>query len=285
MLPTSFEYQKAGSIDEAIALLSNNGGDAKILAGGHSLIPAMKLRLDQPAKLIDIGGIAALKYIRKEGNELVIGAATTHHEIAASPLATKIPMFPQAAEMIGDIQVRNRGTIGGSLAHADPAADWPAVVLAADSQIVAQGPKGQRTIAASDFFTGFFETALEEDEIITGIRVAVPVGKANSAYRKFEQPASRFAIVGCAAALAWDGSRVMRATIAFTGLSDKAFRDKAVEDALAGKELTNATITTAAKLAAEGVFIQSDHFASDTYRKHLANVFARKALLAAANFA
>ncbi len=276
MIPTTFEYTKATTVADAIAALGN--GDGKILAGGHSLVPALKLRLNQPERLVDISQIAELRAIREENGGLVIGAAATHNDIATNPLVrSKLPMFAESAGQIGDVQVRNRGTIGGSLAHADPAADWSAVVLAAGATIAVQGPKGARKIAASDFFTGIFMTALAEDEIITAIHVPVVAG-ARATYQKFAQPASRFALVGCAAQRTPDG----QVHIAFTGLSDTPHRDHAAEAAVSGKPLDAAAIAAAAAAAGEGVSINVDHYASEKYRKHLAKVYLKRALEAIA---
>jgi carbon-monoxide dehydrogenase medium subunit len=197
MIPVAFDYQKVKTIDEAIAALSN--ADSKILAGGHSLLPAMKLRLSQPSKLVDIAGISEIKGIREEDGEIVIGAGATHADIANDDLIKReLSFFAQGASLIGDVQIRNYGTIGGSLAHADPAADWPALVLAADAAIEVKGRSGKRRIKATDFFTGLFSTSLQDDEIIIAIRVPVPPNGTKTTYQKFEQPASRFAIVGCA---------------------------------------------------------------------------------------
>ena len=257
MIPVAFDYQKTKTVDEAIAALSN--GNSKILAGGHSLLPAMKLRLSQPSKLVDISGIAALKGIKEEDGEIVIGAASTHADIANNKLIkNKLSFFAEAASMIGDLQVRNYGTIGGSLAHADPAGDWPALVLAADAAIEVQGKNGMRRIKATEFFTGLFSTALQENEIITAIRIPIPAEGTKSNYQKFAQPASRFAIVGCAVVRFPDG----KTNIAFTGVSDNAFRADNGEAALSG------------------VNFLSDHYASAEYRQHLAKVYLKKALKA-----
>src|SRR6266487_4761900 len=224
MIPVAFDYQKATTIDEAITALSN--GNGKILAGGHSLLPAMKLRLNQPSKLVDIAGIAALKGIKEEDGEIVIGAATTHADISKNSLIkNKLSFFAEGASMIGDVQVRNYGTIGGSLAHADPAADWSALILAADAAIEVQSSNGKRRIKATDFFTGLFSTALNEGEIITAVRVPIPEDGTKTAYVKFRQPASRFAIVGCAILRSPGG----KTNIAFTGVNETPFRDTAAE--------------------------------------------------------
>ncbi len=257
MIPVAFDYQKVKTVDEAIKALST--GDSKILAGGHSLLPAIKLRLNQPAKLIDISGITALKGIIEEDGEIAIGAASTHADISSNKLIkSKLPFFAEGASMIGDLQVRNYGTIGGSLAHADPAADWPAMVLAADAYIEVRGSDGKRRIKATDFFTGLFSTALGENEIITAVRVPIPPEGTKATYQKFVQPASRFAIVGCAAIRFPDG----KTNIALTGVSDNAFRADDGEAALSG------------------VIFLSDHYASAEYRKHLAKVYLKKALKA-----
>ena len=277
MIPVSFDYQKVKTVDEAIAALSND--NSKILAGGHSLLPAMKLRLSQPSKLVDIAAIASLKGIKEEDGEIVIGAGATHADIADDKLIkSKLPFFAEGASMIGDVQVRNHGTIGGSLAHADPAADWPALVLAADAAIEVQGSNGKRRIKATDFFTGLFSTSLQDNEIIVAIRIPVPAQGTKTSYQKFSQPASRFAIVGCAVMRFPDG----KTNIAFTGVSDNAFRDSNAEAVLSGKEISNDSIAAAAKAAVQSVNILSDHYASEEYRKHLAKVYLKKALQAVA---
>lgn len=275
MIPASFDYQKVKTVDEAIAALS--GGDGKLLAGGHSLIPAMKLRMNRPAKLVDITGLSALKGIKEEDGEVVIGAAVTHGDIASDKLIkSKLPFFAEAASMIGDLQVRNHGTIGGSLAHADPAADWPGLVLAADATIEVQGSNGKKRIKATEFFQGLFSTALQDAEIITSIRIPVPGEGTKTSYQKFEQPASRFAIVGCAVMRSPDG----KTNIAFTGVSDTAFRDTNAENEISGKPINDDTINAAANAAVNNVNVLGDHFASSDYRKHLAKLFLKKALQA-----
>ena len=220
MIPVSFEYQKVNSIKEALSVLS--GTDVKLLAGGYSLVPAMKLRLTRPSRLIDIAGIEELKGIIEEDGEIVIKAGTTHNEILQNDIIKKhLAFFEQAAGTIGDVQVRNRGTIGGSIAHADPAADWPAAVLAADATIIVESAGGNRRIKATDFFTGMFTTALKSNEIITSIRIPIPADGSRSVYLNFEQPASRFAIIGCAVVRYKDG----KVNIAFTGAGEFPFRE------------------------------------------------------------
>lgn len=275
MTAAPFLYKKARSVDDAVQLLAQHP-DAKILAGGHSLIPAMKLRLNQPSLLIDIRNLSELREIREEEDVFVIGATVTHDEIARhTGLAASIPMVCQAAGKIGDVQVRNMGTIGGSVVHADPSADWPAVLLACRAVFVAKGPDGLRQIAASQFFQGFFSTALEEAEIVTQIRIPKPALGSKSVYMKFEQPASRFAIVGCAAMM--DGGKV---SLAFTGVADAPFRDMELEKEINMNGLNAANIVAAAAKAADGVSVLSDHYASEEYRLHLARVYAKRALMA-----
>ncbi|MFK7934918.1 MAG: FAD binding domain-containing protein [Saprospiraceae bacterium] len=278
MIATAFDYKKASSVAEAISMLQS-AEDGKILAGGHSLVPAMKLRLNSPDTLIDISKISGLRYIKDEGDRITIGANATHGEIANSDaIQSAIPMVAQAASMIGDPQVRNRGTIGGSLAHADPAADWPALMLAADATFHLEGPNGERHVSASDFFTGFYETALGENELITSIHLPKPTAGSVSTYQKFVQPASRFAIVGCAIQLTLDGSTIQDARVAFSGLSEYAFRDGASEAALKGCPLNDATINSVMSNAGKADFVLSDHFASEEYRSHLARVYFKRAM-------
>ena len=275
MIPVAFEYKKAVTVEEAIAALS--GGESKVLAGGYSLLPSMKLRLNQPAKLVDIANIPSLKGIKEENGQIIISAGTTHHDIGNNEIIkNKLPFFAEAAGMIGDVQVRNRGTMGGSLAHADPAADWPALVLASDATIEVIGSGGTRTIKATDFFTGLFSTQLQEDEIIIAIRIPVPEPGSKMVYLKFSHPASRFAIVGCAV-LRFPGEKT---NIAFTGVADIPFRDSGAEQAVSGKALDAASIDAAVNIAANGVNILSDNFASEEYRKHVARVYLKRALQA-----
>lgn len=277
MITVEFDYKKATTVDEALAALAS--GDGKLLAGGHSLIPSMKLRLSQPEFLIDISGISALKGIQEANGFIVIGAGATHAEIAGNPLIQeKLPFFGTAAGLIGDIQVRNRGTIGGSLAHADPAADWPALVLAADAIIDVVSSNGSRSIKATDFFVSLFTTSLDEHELITAIRVPVPAAGSRTVYMKFEHPASRFAIVGCAIMRAPDG----KTSIAFNGVGEYAFRDRAAEQVVSGKGLDEATLRAAADAAVQGVSLMGDNFASQDYRQHLAKVYLKRALQAVA---
>jgi len=276
MIPASFEYKKASTVAEAIGMLGEND---KILGGGHSLIPAMKLRLNMPDSVIDISKIVSLHQIINNESSISIGAAATHRDIADHPaLKEHAPMLAEAAAMIGDIQVRNRGTIGGSIAHADPAADWPAVLLAADATIQIASAEGEREVNADQFFKGFYETALGDSEIITAITIPKSATNANSCYVKFVQPASRFAIVGCAAAIEKVDGVVTSARLAFSGVSDTPYRATEVEIALKGGDLSEEHIESACAGATAGADIMSDHFASEKYRSHLAKVYAKRAM-------
>ncbi len=279
MIPSKVAYHKPNTLDEAIGLLQEYGDECKLLAGGHSLIPVMKLRLADPENLIDISGLEELRVIRDNEKSITIGSATTHGEIASSAaIQEHIPMMAQAAHLIGDIQVRNFGTIGGSIAHADPAADWPAVLLAANAQIQIVGPNGDRQVDIDQFFHGLYMTAVGEDEIIKAISIPKTAANRNSCYRKFPQPASRFALVACAAAVEVHSKQVKDARVAFAGVSATPFRDTNIEKALEGSPWSASTVANATATAAEGVQVLSDHFANEKYRRHLAGVFAGKAL-------
>ncbi len=286
MYPAQFDYHKVGSVKEAIDLLTRHKDDAKLLAGGHSLIPAMKFRLAQPKHLIDVSKVPGLAGIKEEGNTLVIGAMTTHYQVESSPaVKSKCPVLAATAAQIGDPMVRNLGTIGGSLAHADPAADYPATIIALGAEIVAEGPKGKRTIKADDFFKGLLTTALAPDEILTEVRVPVCGPKVGCAYQKFPHPASRFAVVGVAAVLTMDSGKVGKIGVGITGAGSKAVRAKGVEAGLQGKALDAATIQAAADKAPDGVDVQADLQGSEEYKRHLLKVFARRAIEAAADAA
>src|SRR5919202_6317632 len=231
MIPAQFDYVAPATLNEAVGLLSEHADDAKILAGGHSLIPAMKLRLAQPSMLIDIGRIKDLSYITEDGGQIRLGAMTTHYQIESSARLKEIcPLLPECAAAIGDVQVRNKGTIGGSVAHADPAADWPAAILALNAEIVAVSAQGERTIKAEDFFVDMLTTSLEPNEILREIRIALPQGCTGQAYLKVAQPASGFAVVGVAVSLTLDdGGRCESASIGITGVASKAYRATGVE--------------------------------------------------------
>ncbi len=280
MISTTFDYERATSLDDALARLQAADGNAKILAGGHSLVPLMKLRLSEPKVLIDIARIPGLSGIREKNGKIEIGAGTVHHDVASSSLLHELcPVVADAAAEIGDPQVRNRGTLGGSLAHADPSADYPAVMLAVDAEIHVKGPKGWRAVKASDFFKDFFTVDLAADEIIAGVQFA-PMRAA--AYAKLHQRASHFAIVGVAAALDVNQGFVREARIGLTGAGTHATRLTSVEQALAGKPLSRSTIDAAAQLAGVGMAeVNSDIHASEEYRRAMIPVFTRRALLGA----
>lgn len=282
MIPAQFEYHRPASVSEALQLLRSLP-DAKLLAGGHSLLPMMKLRLTSPAHLIDLGRIKDLRYIKESGSAVAIGALTTHWTIESSPLVQqKLPSLAECARSIGDVQVRNVGTIAGSLAHTDPAADYPAAVLALNAELVAEGHGGRRTIASGEFFTGLFSTALRPDEILVEVKVPVLPPRTGSAYLKFPHPASGFAVVGVAAVLTLDSKgRCEQARIGITGVGPFAYRPQRTEDALRGVALDDKTIAAAADKAGDGVDVNEDIFASADYRRHLAQVFTRRAIKAA----
>ena len=278
MISTPFDYRSATTLEEAVRLLQASP-EAKVLAGGHSLLPLMKLGLAQPTTLVDIGRIAALRGIKVDG-EIAIGALATHQAVADHPrVRERLAALAEAAAAVGDVQVRGRGTIGGSLAHADSAADEPAAVLAFDATLRAVGPKGERLIPARDFFTGTFETALRAGEILAEVRFPAPPARSGSAYAKFPHPASRFAVVGVAAVvtLGKDGT-VERAAIGVTGAAAAPFRAAAAEKALVGTKGDAAAITSAAAKTAEGVKALADLVASSEFRRHLLVVYAKRAL-------
>ena len=280
MIPAAFNYETPTTLDEALTLLAANPDEAKILAGGHSLIPAMKLRLAQPGMLVDIGRIKDLAYMREDGDQISIGAMTTHYEIESSVLLQKIcPLLPDCASHIGDVQVRNKGTIGGSVAHSDPAGDWPAAVIALNAQLVAVSANGERTIKVDDFFVDLLTTALAPGEILREIRIPKPNGSFGHSYQKVRHPASGFAVVGVAVSLMLgaDGS-CKSASIGVTGVASKAYRAVAVEAALKGQQMNDQTIAAAAAHATDGVDANSDLYASEDYRRHLAQVYARRAI-------
>jgi carbon-monoxide dehydrogenase medium subunit len=277
MIPTAFEYQRAASIDEAIQKLQASGGRAKLLAGGHSLVPLMKLRLSEPGVLIDIARVPGLSGIRETGGKIEIGAGTVHHDVATSALLRqKCRVLADAAGEIGDPQVRNRGTLGGSLAHSDPSADYPAVMLAIDAEIQLKGPKGARAVKASAFFQDLFTVDLAPDEIIVGVQFA-PAKAA--AYAKLHQRASHYAIVGVAAALDVKDGVIQAVRIGLTGAGSHATRMTNVEQALAGQPLSVKTLESAARLAGVGMKdVNADIHASQEYRRAMIPVFTHRAL-------
>lgn len=277
MIPTKFAYRRATSIDEAIRLLQESGGEGKLLAGGHSLIPLMKLRLSEPSVLIDIGRVPELRGVRERDGLIEIGATTTHHELVTSELLHRLaPVVSEAAKEIGDPQVRHRGTIGGSLAHADPAADLPAVMVALDAELHLKGPAGWRTVRAEEFFRDLFTVDLQPDELLVAVRFR-PTWHA--AYAKLHQRASHYAIVGVCAALGIENGAIRSARVAVTGASTHARRLPEVEERLVGRQATQETIDQAAAVAGDSLDqVNDDLHASEEYRRAMVKVFARRAL-------
>ncbi|MGH9753295.1 MAG: FAD binding domain-containing protein [Blastocatellia bacterium] len=284
MISNNFGYFAPKTIEEALKLIDKYGEDCKILSGGHSLIPVLKLRLAAPAVIVDIGRIEELKTVEVDGGAIRIGASVTHAEIAAdAELKRHCPLLCETASQIGDQQVRNRGTIGGSLTHADPAADWPAAILALDARVVARSSLGERVIQASDFFIDVMTSAARPNEIVTEIRVPKPAQPNRGIYLKVPQSASGFAIVGVAAQIRIAGGACEDIGIGVTGLAPKAFRAVSAEAALRGRTIDEATVSAAAARAdAEAADAMEDIHASGDYRRHLARVYVRRAVQAAA---
>lgn len=283
MTPEKFDYYAPRSLDEAVRLLSEHGGNAKILAGGQSLLAAMKLRLAAPSALIDLNRVAELRGVRDEGDWLAIGAMTTYVDLKSSDvIQRRCPLLPQTIGVIADTQIRNRGTIGGSIAHADPSGDMPAAALALEVDLKAVGPRGQRWIRASDFFLGMYATTLADDEILAEVRVPVLAGR-KSAYLKAARRPSDFAMVGVAAIAkhASDG-RCENVVVAITGVADRPFRAESVEQAARGKTLDQASAEEAAATATDGVNVAADVHASSAFRAHLTRVYVQRALQAVA---
>jgi carbon-monoxide dehydrogenase medium subunit len=277
MIPAAFEYQRAASIEEAIAAV---GGGAKVIAGGQSLLPLLKLRLASADRLVDIGRIAALKGVRKLADgRIAVGALTTYSELMDSP-AQHYGVLKDAVPSIGDVQVRNRGTVGGAIAHADPASDLPACLLALDAEIVARSQGGERTIPATAFFTGAFETALASNEVLTEIRLPAPRDDAGSAYASLEQSASGYALVGVAAVVVrgGPGGPIVFSTVAITGVGETAYRATAVETALTGSDGSADAIAAAAAHATDGIAVRGDIHADAAYRAAMAVVYTRRAI-------
>jgi len=288
MIPAAFAYERASTVDEALSLLMEHGADAKLIAGGQSLLPLMKLRLARPDRLIDIGRIESLRGVRHTSDgRLAIGALTTYAQLLDEPTVMGLALMADALPRIADVQVRNRGTIGGAIAHADPAADMPALLLALEAEVVARSAHhGERTIPIGEFFDGAFSTALAPDELLTEIRVPSPSGSYGTAYRMIEQPASGFAIAGVAVVIGRTGSSSPDAEIddvrvAVTGVGEKPYRATSVENALRGSKLGSASIGSAVAGITEGVSVQSDIHADRAYRSAMAVVMAKRALEAA----
>jgi carbon-monoxide dehydrogenase medium subunit len=283
VIAQNFEYVVASSLGEAISLLQKHAGRAKILAGGHSLIPMMKLRLANPEFLIDIGRIPELSYIKQDGGVVRIGALTTHYAIESSRIVSEqFQALTDAATQIGDVQVRNKGTIGGSIAHADPAADYPASILAYDATILTLGPKGERQIPAAKFFVDMMTTALEENELVREIQIPVKSGKTGSAYLKMGQKASGFAICGVAAVVELDAAGTLsNVAVGITGIGSHVFRAAKTEAELKGKKPSADTLKSACAKATEGIAALDDIHASGDYRLDLGRIYARRAIEAA----
>jgi carbon-monoxide dehydrogenase medium subunit len=279
MYPAPFEYHRAASVQDAVMLLDRFGEDGKLLAGGHSLLPVMKLRFASPAHLIDIARIPGLSGIAERDGMICIGAATVHADVAASPLIrSRLALFAKAASLIGDVQVRNRGTIGGSLAHADPGADYPAVLLATGAQIVAVGRKGERLIASENFFVDTLATALDVGEIITEVRIPLIEKASGGVYEQLSDPASGYAVVGVAAVVSLANGKVTAARLGMTGLAQKAVRLTAAEKAIVGQAASETATRAAASKAAEGLSLYDDQRGSAEFKAHLAQVHTRRAL-------
>lgn len=282
MIPSAFDYAAPTTVAEALSLLAAAGDDVKILAGGQSLIPVMKLRLADPAMVVDLGKIGGLSGVMDDGDSLVIGAMTPHHVIATHPLiAEHVPLLALAAATVADPQVRHRGTFGGALVHADPAGDMPAPALAADATFVLEGPGGQRLVPAAGFFQGYFTTAVADGEILTHIRVPKYTGWG-AHYEKFTRVAQQWSIVGVAAMVKIAGGTIVEVRIGLTNMASTPVRATAVENALAGAPATRDAIAAASALAAEGTEPASDLNGDAAYRSHLATVLTKRALIAAA---
>lgn len=281
MYPSQFDYQRPGSVKEAVAILAADP-DAKVIAGGHSLLPAMKLRLAMPSTLVDIARISGLAGISVSGGAATIGAMTTYADIEASrELASAFPVIAETVRIVGDPSVRSRGTLGGSLAHSDPAADFTAVMLALGASVSVTGSSGDRTISTDDLFVDLLTTSLAADEILTSISIPAQNG-AKAAYEKHAHPASGYAVVGVAAAIKVDGGTIASARVAVTGATSKATRATAFENALVGKPATADAIAQAAASAADGLELNGDVYASAEYRAQLIKVLGKRAVSRAA---
>jgi len=280
MFAADFDYVRATSVEHAVALLGQYGDDARLLAGGHSLLPAMKLRLARPGILVDIGRLRELRYIREAGAELLIGSLSTHYQLETSaPVFEKARALAEAARVVADVQVRNRGTIGGVLAHADPAADYAAVLLALGATVVATGPGGIRSIAIGDFFTGPFTTALAKGEVLTEVRIPAGTGGAGSSYRKFVRRESDYGLTGVAVCLRVNALGICEdARVGVTCTAVSPYRATATEQALLHQRLTPQVLSAAAALAAAGQDVLEDAYVSAQYRTHLVQVETSRAL-------
>ncbi len=283
MIPVAFEYVRPVSVDEAVAALAAAGEDAKVISGGQSLMPVLRLRLAAPTSLIDVGGIAEMSGVSDGGDHLVIGSNTTHHEVMNNALVKEhASLLAQTAATVADPQIRHRGTLGGSLAHADPAGDLPTAALALDATIVAAGPKGRREIAAKDFFVDYFTSALEPDEIVVAVKVPKMGDGWSTHYEKFNRTAQAWATVGVAAAVKRQNGTITEARVALTNMGPSPIRASSVEAALAGAQASADAIAGAAASAADGTRPTSDLHASAEFREHLARVLTKRAVATAA---
>lgn len=280
MIPSKFDYVRVNSIEEAVQNLKANNGEGKLLAGGHSLVPLLKFRLSEPGTLIDISRIAELKGVRKEGNRIVIGALATHNEVANDPNVKKfVPVLADTVRQIGDMQVRNRGTIGGNIAHADPAADLPAAAFVLDAEVHFHGENGPETMDIESFIVGPLITMLPENSVLTSVSFAIPPNHTNSTYLKFYHHASGYPVIGVAVVAGIDDHGVVDyIRVGITGVGDVPYRATAVEDKLIGQAISEALIKEAAMLAADDGEMASDLFASEEYRKQLCKVYTERAL-------
>jgi len=283
MIPAAFEYVRPSSISEAVSALAEAGEDGKVLAGGQSLIPVLRLRMSYPSTVVDIGRVPELRGVSDDGDAIVIAAMTTHHEVLHHPLVGEhAPLIAQATETIADPQVRHRGTFGGALAHADPAGDLGAVALALECEFVATGPNGERRIPASDFFVDYLTTALSPGEVLTAIRVPKVGAGWSSHYEKFHRVAQAWSIVGVAALVRRDNGSIAEARIGLTNMGSTPLRARAVESALSGVAADADGVGAAAEHAADGTTPPSDLSGRADYREHLARVLTKRAVLAAA---
>jgi carbon-monoxide dehydrogenase medium subunit len=283
VIPASFDYVRPASVAEAVTAIGDAGEDGKVLAGGQSLLPVLRLRLAYPSTVIDVGRIEQLRGVRDDGDAIVIGAMTTHHEVLHDELVnTHAPLLAQATATVADPQVRHRGTFGGALAHADPAGDLSAVALTLDCVLTATGPNGDRQIAASDFFLDYLTTALQPDELLTSIRVPKLGAGWSSHYEKFNRVAQAWSIVAVAALVQRSNGSISQARVGLTNMGSTPLRAAGVEHALAGVDASEAAISAAAEHAAENTRPTSDLSAHADYREHLARVLTKRALRAAA---
>jgi carbon-monoxide dehydrogenase medium subunit len=283
MIPAAFEYVRPTTVEEALHALAQGGEDVKVLAGGQSLIPVMRLRLAAPETVVDLGRIGELRGVREEGDAIVIGAMTTHSDVLADPLVRRYaPLLAEATETVADRQVRHLGTFGGALAHADPAGDLPAVALALDAELVIAGPNGRRTVPAAEFFVDYLTTALQDGEILVEVRLPKLQGSWGMHYEKFNRVAQAWSIVAVAAAVRREDGRIAEARIGLTNMGPTPLRATAAEQALAGADATPDAVAAAAEHAADGTTPNSDLNAQADYRQHLARVLTRRAVTVAA---